>query len=43
VDEGLEMKKLHSIKDATYQYLDKYDESVISLSKKVIDKIITEL
>jgi hypothetical protein len=42
-DEGLEMKKLHSIKDATYQYLDQYDESIRSLGKKVIDKIITEL
>jgi hypothetical protein len=42
-DEGLEMKKMHSIKDATYQYLDQYDENIRSLSKKVIDKIITEL
>ncbi len=37
------LKFLQSIKKATYQYFDDYDENIKTLSKKVIDKLITEL
>jgi hypothetical protein len=42
-DEMLVMKHLHSIKEATGQYLEQYDENIKALTKKALDKIISEL
>jgi hypothetical protein len=42
-DEVLVMKHLHSIKEATGQYLEQYDENIKTLTKKALDKIISEL
>lgn len=42
-DKVLQLRYLQSLKKATGQYLDQYDENIKSLSKKAVDKIITEL
>jgi len=37
------LKMYQSLKKRTWQYLDQYDASITSMSKQVIDKLVTEL
>jgi len=42
-DKGLTVKWMHSVKNTTSQYFEQYDENIKTMSKKVIDKIMSEL
>jgi hypothetical protein len=42
-DKGITLGMFQSLKKKTWQYLDQYDESITTMSKKVIDKIVAEL
>ncbi len=42
-DKGVSLKAYQSIKKMTWRYLEDYDANIISLSKKVVDKLIAEL
>jgi len=42
-DKAVSLKMFHSLKNMTGEYLDRYDENITSMSKRLIDKLAAEL